>query len=102
MYVPYFLIACLVLLLSHKCLAYTHGPSILQQSPSVLRRDSLAAAVAPGPSDAAYTMQAEDDRIGILPGWGKPDFGLFSGMCQDANQIWYECGSWQGYNDAAT
>ena len=96
MYVPCSLIACLVLLLSQGCLAYTHGPSILQQSPSVLRRNSMAAAVAPGPLDAAYTMQAEDDRISILPGWGKPDFGLFSGMCQDADQVWWMCESWQG------
>ena len=88
MYAPCFSIACLVLLLPQGCIAYTHGPSHFQQSPSVLRRDSLSAAVAPGPLDAAYTMQAEIDRISILPGWGKPDFGLFSGMCQDADQVW--------------
>lgn len=102
MYVPFLLIACLVLFLSQKCLAYTHAPSTFQQSPSVLRRNSIAAAVAPGPLDAAYTMQAEDDRISILPGWGKPDFGLFSGMCQDVNQKLYINDSWLGYNHAAS
>lgn len=27
----------------------------------------------------AYTFEAEKDRVVELPGYGKPDFGLFSG-----------------------
>ena len=47
---------------------------------------------APAPIDEAYTKAAEEDRIDILPGWGKPDFGLFSGMCQDAPAIRIDLG----------
>ena len=77
------LLAVLVLFAAHACGA--HPPSILQSrgSPSYLKRATQVPA-APAPIDEAYTKAAEEDRIDELPGWGKPDFGLFSGMCQDA------------------
>ena len=79
-----FAFAFLVLLASKGCLATTQK-SLLSRAPqSVL---SSASYVAPGPADGSYTKAAEDDRIDSLPGWGKPDFGLFSGMCQDAHAL---------------
>lgn len=79
-----FAFAFLVLLGSKGCLATTQK-SLLSRAPqSVL---SSASFVAPGPTDGSCTKAAEDDRIDSLPGWGKPDFGLFSGMCQDAHAL---------------
>ena len=77
------LLALLGLFAAHACAA--HSPRNLQSrgSPAYLSRASQVTA-APAPIDEAYTKAAEEDRIDELPGWGKPDFGLFSGMCQDA------------------
>lgn len=77
------LLAFLVLFVAHGCTAHT--PKSLQSrgSPAYLSRASQLPA-APAPVDEAYTKAAEEDRIDNLPGWGKPDFDLFSGMCQDA------------------
>ena len=80
------LLAFVALFVAHACAAHT--PKSLQSrgSPAYLSRATQVPA-APTPIDEAYTKAAEEDRIDILPGWGKPDFGLFSGMCQDAPAI---------------
>ena len=77
-----FVSAVLVLLAFKECLATTQKSLLSRAQQSVL---SGASYIAPGPIDGSYTKAAEDDRIESLPGWGKPDFGLFSGMCQDAH-----------------
>jgi len=74
--------ALAVLLLLQRCAAVIPKSFQSRASPALLSRASHALA-APAPLDAAYSREAEDDRIDILPGWGKPEFGLFSGMRQD-------------------
>ncbi|CAL5224857.1 g7615 [Coccomyxa viridis] len=71
-------LAFLALFVAYACAAHT--PKSLQSrgSPAYLSRATQVPA-APAPIDEAYTKAAEEDRIDILPGWGKPDFGLFSG-----------------------
>lgn len=75
--------AFLLLFVAHACAAHTPKNFKSRGSPAYLSRASQAPA-APAPIDEAYTKAAEEDRIDDLPGWGKPDFGLFSGMCQGA------------------
>ena len=76
------LTALTLLLLLQRSAAVTPKSFQSRASPALLSRASHAF-VAPAPLDAAYSREAEDDRIDILPGWGKPEFGLFSGMRQD-------------------
>ena len=74
------ILAFLVLFVAHGYAAHTPKNLESRGSPAYLSRASQLPA-APAPIDEAYTKAAEEDRIDNLPGWGKPDFGLFSGMC---------------------